>query len=460
MNFDVAVIGGGPGGYVAAVRAAQLGLKVAVIEKEHMGGTCLNKGCIPTKALLQAAKVNHVVNSAEDFGINAHTDLINFTRIVERTKQVVDGLNKSVTNLMGRHKIVVIKGEASFLESNKLLVNNKEEIEANNIIIATGALPRMLPGINQSLIDDNLIWTSKEAMFASELPKKMLIVGTGAIGIEFASFYNALGTKVTVVEIQDRILIQEDEEIASMAKRFFEKQGIKFVLGTSISEFSKHDNKLSVTLSNGTTDVFDVGLIAIGVIPNTQNLHLDKIGVRVEKNGSIVVNEYMETSVKGVYAIGDVANAPCLAHKASKEGIICAEKIANVASTQSLNYKCVPSCVYSYPQIASVGITEQEAKQQGIQIKIGRSCFKGNGKALAVGESDGLVKVIFDAKTGELLGAHMIGYEVTELIPIFSLAIASELTEKELIMAIFPHPTMSECLQEAVMQAFDMGIHS
>lgn len=460
MNFDVAIIGGGSGGYVSAIRAAQLGLKVGLIEKEHMGGTCLNKGCIPTKALLQSAKIKHYVDVAKDFGVDAAVDSVDFAKIIDRARNIISGLNKSVSGLMKKNNIAVINGEAEFLSKNRLLVNGKDEVSAKNIVIATGAFPKMLAGIEQKLIDKGLVWTSKEAIFTDKCPKKMLIIGTGAIGIEFASFYNTIGADITVVEIQDRILLQEDEEIASAAKKAFEKQGMKFMLGTSTKNFTEQDGQLLVEFSDGTSNIFNVCLVAIGVTPNTKNLALDKVGIRTNSSGTIVVDKYNETSVKGVYAIGDVTNAPWLAHKASREGIICAERIAGLDNIQPLNPVMVPCCTYSNPQVASIGLTEQQAKELGIEIKVGRSYFRGNGKALAVGESEGFVKVIFDSKTGELLGAHMIGHEVTELLPIFSLAISSELTETELIHTIFPHPTMSECLQEAVMNAFSVGIHS
>lgn len=460
MDFDIVVIGGGPGGYVSAIRSSQLGLKVCVVEKEHMGGTCLNKGCIPTKALLQSAKIKHSVDIAQDFGINASINSIDFDKIIDRSKNVVFGLNKGVSGLMQKNNITVVSGEAKFVDKNRIIVNDSQEITAKNIVIATGALPTMLPGVGVNLIDNGLIWTSKEAMFAKKCPKKMLIIGTGAIGIEFASFYNTLGVDVTVVEIQKRILIQEDEEIATAAKKSFEKQGMKFMLGTSAKGFSEKNGQLVVEFSDGSSDIFEVCIVAIGVVPNTKYLSLDKVGVEVNQNGRIVVDKYNETNVKGIYAIGDVTDAPWLAHKASREGIICAEKIAGLQNIQPLAPNNVPSCIYSNPQIASIGITEQKAKDRGINFKVGKSHFKGNGKAQAVGESDGFVKVIFDATTGELIGAHMIGYEVTELLPIFSLAIASELTENELIHTIFPHPTMSECIQEAVLDAFSIGIHS
>ncbi|MDR2074790.1 MAG: dihydrolipoyl dehydrogenase [Holosporales bacterium] len=455
MNFDVVIIGGGPGGYSCALRASRLGLKVAIIEKEDIGGTCLNKGCIPTKSLLHIAKTKHTIDNSEMFGIGSNVNSIDFNKIIDRTKNVVAGLNKGVSGLMKQNNIVVIKGEAKFLSKNKLIVDNKEEITAKNVVIATGALPRMLPEIDQSLMEKGLIWTSKEAMFATKCPQKLLIIGSGAIGIEFASFYNAMGSDVTVLEIQDRILINEDEDISKFAQRAMEKKGIKFALGTASCGISEKNELICVEFSNGNREDFEICIVAIGVVPNTRNLNLDEIGVKTEQNGAITVDKYMRTSVGEIYAIGDVTAPPFLAHKASREGVICAEKMADLENIQVLNYNAIPGCVYSSPQIGSIGQTEMKANENQIDIKVGISHFKSNGKAQAIGDSEGFVKVIFEANTGEIIGVHMIGPEVTELISVFSLAIASELTEKEIISTIFPHPTMSETLQDAVMMAFD-----
>lgn len=466
MNFDIVIIGGGPGGYVCAIRAAQLGLKVAVIEKEHLGGTCLNKGCIPTKTILQSAKVKHFIENSSEFGVESNFISINLEKIIERSKNVIGGLNKGVAGLLSKNKVTVIEGTASFKDKNTLIVEKdgkSSEVTAKNIVISTGAKPRLIPGIDEKLIEKGLIWTSKEAISPKFLPKNLLIMGSGAIGIELASFYNSIGSEVTALEIMDRILIQEDKEISDAALKSFVKQGIKIKTNTKSQNFKDENGKVSVEIvdkdNNVEKQIFDAVILAIGVVPNTKDLNLEKIGVKTKTNGIIETFEHQETSIKGIYAIGDVVEAPWLAHKASREGIIVAETIAGSKEISPINLKTIPSCTYSYPQIASIGLTEEKAKEISKDIKIGRSYFRGNGKALAAGEPDGFVKVIFDGKNGELLGAHMIGYEVTELLPIFSVAIAGELTEKELLAAVFPHPTMSECLQEAVASAFGVAIH-
>ncbi len=466
MNFDVVVIGGGPGGYVCAIRAAQLGLTVAIVESEHLGGTCLNKGCIPTKTLLQSVKVKHFVECSSEFGIDSKLLSTNLDKIVERAGNVISGLNKGVAGLLSKNKVTLINGYAKFKNKNTLTIEKNgtsTEVTGKNIVISTGAKPRLIPGIDESLIEKNLIWTSKEAISPKFLPQKLLIIGSGAIGIELASFYKSIGSDVTVVEIMDRILIQEDKEIAEAASKSFSKQGIHIKTNTKSQNLKEENGKVSAELvdKEGKTekDVFDAVILAIGVVPNTKDLNLENIGVKTKINGSIEVEKFQETDVPSIYAIGDVAEAPWLAHKASREGIIVAEKIAGLSEITPINLKTIPACTYSYPQIAWIGLNEEKAKETGREIKIGKSYFRGNGKALASGESDGFVKVIFDGKTGELLGAHMIGYEVTGLLPIFSVAIAGELTEKELMAAIFPHPTMSECLQEAVCSAFGVAIH-
>lgn len=466
MDYDVIVIGAGPGGYVCAIKASQLGKKVAVIDKAktELGGTCLTKGCIPTKSILQSAKIKHMLERSDEFGIEASIKKINIEKIVERTRGVISGLNSGVNGLFGKNKITLIEGVAKFKDKHILQVTRDGktmEVSGSNIVVATGAKPRILPGLDEALITDGLVWTSKEAIFPKQIPSKLLIIGSGAIGIELASFYNSIGTEVTVVEIMDRILIQEDSEIAESATKAYMKQGIKIKTSTKTQSIKKDGKKVSVELvdknENVSRETFDAIIMAIGVVPNTKDLGLETLGVAVNKNGTIEVNEYNETSVSGIYAIGDVVKAPWLAHKASREGIRVAERIAGVADLTPMRLDVIPSCTYSYPQIASIGIKEDEAKTK--EIKIGKSYFRANGKALATGEPDGFVKVIFDAKTGELLGAHMIGHEVTEMVPIFSVAIAGELTEKELMAAVFPHPTMSECIQEAVCDAYKVAIH-
>ena len=458
MSFDVAIIGGGPGGYVCAIRLSQLGKKVVLIENKEVGGTCLNKGCIPTKALLQCASVKRLIDRASDFGINTKIESIDFKKIIERSKNVVSGLNSGLGGLLAKNKIELIKGTAKFIGSNTLSVNEKE-IVAENIVIATGAVPRIIPGISEDLLKKGLVWTSEKAMFPETKPEKILIIGSGAIGMEFASFYNALGSKIKILEIQNRILIQEDEEISKAALNAFKSAGIEILTETTASSFSEKDGKLEVDI-NGIKEVYDVCILAAGVIPNTKDLCIDKIKIETNNNGSIKVDKYMQTSVPGVFAIGDVTNSPWLAHKASKEGIICAEKISGIENVKPIDLEKIPACTYSDPQIASIGLSEKKAMEKGLKIKVGRSYFRGNGKALAVGDSFGFVKIVFEENTKEILGAHMIGHDVTELLPIFSVAISGELTADEIIETVFPHPTMSECLQEAVMEAFGIGIHS
>ena len=467
MDFDVVIIGGGPGGYVCAIKASQLGLKVAVVDKAktELGGTCLTKGCIPTKSILQSAKIRHMIERSSEFGIDSKLISTNLDKIIERSKTVIAGLNSGVNGLFAKNKVAIIEGIAKFKDKNTLIVEKDgktTEVKGKNIVIATGAKPRLIPGIDEKLIEKGLIWTSKEAINPRFFPKKLLLIGSGAIGIELASFYHSIGSDVTVIEIMDRILIQEDKEISDAAMKSFLKQGIKITTNTKSQNIKEESGKVSVEFvdkdENVSRETFDAIVLAIGVAPNTKDLGLEAVGIKTKPNGTIETNEFNETSVSGVYAIGDVAEAPWLAHKASREGIRVSEKIAGKELT-SINLKTIPSCTYSYPQIASIGLTEEKAKELGREIKIGKSYFRGNGKALASGEPDGFVKVIFDAKSGELLGAHMIGYEVTELLPIFSVAIAGELTEKELMAAVFPHPTMSECLQEAVCAAFGIAIH-
>ena len=462
--FDIAVIGGGPGGYVAAIRAAQLGMKTVLIEREHLGGICLNWGCIPTKALLRTAEVLTLFNHAEEFGLKASNVSFDLAKVIGRSRKVAGKLSSGVAYLLKKHKVPVIDGTAKLKSKGVIAVTGKDgkalaDVEARHIVIATGARARILPGLEA---DGKLVWTYKEAMVPDMTPKSLLVVGSGAIGIEFASFYNALGVKVTVVEIMDRILPVEDEEISAFARKSFEKQGLKIHTGAKVDKIGKNGSgvKAQLTLKDGKqqTEDFDRVILAIGIVGNVENLGLEEQGVRVEKT-HILVDEWCQTNAPGIYAIGDVVGAPWLAHKASHEGILCVEKIAGRNNVHPLNVRNVPGCTYSQPQVASIGLTEKAAKDEGHEIKVGRFPYQGNGKAIALGEPEGLVKTIFDAKTGELLGAHMIGAEVTELIQGFGIAKTLETTEEELMEAIFPHPTLSEMMHESVLDAYGRVIH-
>ena len=462
--FDIAVIGGGPGGYVAAIRAAQLGLKTVVVEREHLGGICLNWGCIPTKALLRTAEVLTLFNHAEEFGLKAKDIGFDLAKVVSRSRKVAGKLSGGVAYLLKKHKVIVIDGTARLKSKGIIAVKGKDgkalaDVEARHIIIATGARARSFPGLEP---DGKLIWTYKEAMVPETTPKSLLVVGSGAIGIEFASFYNALGVKVTVVEIMDRILPVEDEEISAFARKSFEKQGIKVYTGAKVDKLEKAANSVKATLTlkdrKQETQEFDRVILAVGIVGNVEDLGLEELGVKVDKS-HIVIDEYCRTTAPGLYAIGDVAGAPWLAHKASHEGVICVEKIAGKNDVHPMKVTNIPGCTYSNPQVASVGLTETAAKANGRSIKVGRFPYQGNGKAIALGEPEGLVKTIFDAKTGELLGAHMIGAEVTELIQGFGLAKTLETTEAELMEAIFPHPTLSEMMHESVLDAYGRVIH-
>ena len=457
-KFDVAIVGGGPGGYVAAIRAAQLGKTVALIEESNLGGTCLNKGCIPTKAILKSADVLQQSKHSEVYGVKNESTIANLQSIIDRAKGVIHGLRQGVTGLMNKNKITVFEKKAVLKDRNTISAGDIE-ITAQNIVIATGSKPRIFPGL-EDLISKGLIWTSKEAINPTYLPNKILIVGSGAIGIELASFYNSLGSDVTVVEIQDSILIQEDIEISSAARQSFQKKGIKIKAKSKVEEYVESCGKVLTTIKNADSttekEIFDTVILAVGVVPNTGDLGLEKIGIKTKANGEIIVNEFNQTSISNIYAIGDITEAPWLAHKASREGVIVAEHISGKNETKK---SVIPACTYSNPQIASVGLTEEKAKEVSKNIKVGKSYFRGNGKALAAGESEGFVKVIFDGDTGELLGAHMIGHKVTELIALFSLAITSELTETEFMNTVFPHPTITEVIQEAVLSAYGKALH-
>jgi dihydrolipoamide dehydrogenase len=456
QSFDIIVIGSGPGGYVAAIRAAQLGKKVALVEKENLGGVCLNWGCIPTKALLRSAEIYHLMHRLEDFGLSAQNIKFDLKKIVARSRAVATQLSQGIAHLLKKNKVTVIKGHGKLLGQKKVQVGN-DTLTAPHIILATGARPRILPGLEP---DQKFVWTSKEAMIPEEFPNKLLVVGSGAIGMEFASFYKTLGAEVTVVELQPRILPVEDEEISKLAQKSFEKQGMKIYTGSTVKSLQKGKTVKAIIETAGKTQEITVDrvIVAIGILANTEALGLENTKVKVEK-GQIKVNPWSETDEPGVYAIGDLTGPPWLAHKASHEGIICVEKIAGVKGIHPLSAQNVPGCTYSIPQIASVGLTEATAKAKGLKIRVGSFPYKGNGKAIALGEDEGLIKTIFDANTGELLGAHMIGAEVTELIQGYTLAKTLETTEEELMHTVFPHPTLSEMMHEAVLSAFDRVIH-
>jgi dihydrolipoamide dehydrogenase len=458
-EFDVIVIGGGPGGYVAAIRAAQLGFKTAVIERSHLGGICLNWGCIPTKALLRSAEIYHYMTHAKDYGLSAENVSFDLEAVVQRSRGVSKQLNGGVGMLLKKNKVTVVMGEAKLTKANEVTVtgDNKGVYKAPHIIIATGARPRVLPGLEP---DKNLVWTYFEAMVPKELPKSLLVVGSGAIGIEFASFYRTMGSEVTVVEVLPQILPAEDEEIAGLARKRFEKQGIKVLTGAKVTKLDKGEKTVTATVDiDGKKQeiIVDRVISAVGVVGNIDNLGLETLGVKTDR-GIIVADGYGRTNVKGVYAIGDVAGPPMLAHKAEHEGVACVEAIKGLKAHAPDKGK-IPGCTYCHPQIASVGLTEKKAKELKKDVRIGRFPFMGNGKAIALGEPDGLVKTIFDAKTGELLGAHMIGAEVTELIGAFVVAMGMETTEEELMHTVFPHPTLSEMLHESVLQAYGRAIH-
>lgn len=456
-TFDLIVIGGGPGGYVAAIRAAQLGMKTAVVEREHLGGICLNWGCIPTKTLLRSAEVGHLIHNAAAYGFSVKEVSFDLDKIIKRSRNVAKKLSAGVGFLMKKNKVTVVEGAGRLAGAGKVAVG-KQILSAPHIILATGARARTLPGLEP---DGELIWTYKEAMVPTALPKSLLVMGSGAIGIEFASFYRDLGVDVTVVELQDRILPVEDAEISAAARKAFEKQGLKILTGAKITGVDKGQGHLtaSIETQDGRQKLTVDRLIsAVGIIGNTENLGLETSKVKVER-GHIKTDARMRTGEPGVYAIGDVCGPPWLAHKASHEGTLCVEHIAGKAGLHPLDPSTIPGCTYARPQIASVGMSEAAAKAAGREVRVGRFPFQGNGKAIALGETEGLVKTIFDAKTGELLGAHMIGAEVTELIQGFGIAKSLETTEAELMQTVFAHPTLSEMMHESVLDAYDKALH-
>lgn len=462
-DFDLVVVGGGPGGYVAAIRAAQLGMKAAVIEREHLGGICLNWGCIPTKALLRTSEINHLLHNLDQYGFKVEKSSFDFKKVIQRSRDVAKQLSTGIAHLLKKNKVTVIEGEAKISSKTNgvfsLLVDGKTTVKAPKVILATGARARSIPGIEP---DGKLVWTYKEAMTPKALPKSLLVVGSGAIGVEFASFYNAMGTDVTIVELQDRILPVEDPEISEFARESFEKQGIKFLTSSTVKTLKKGKDDVTATIETGgkTKDLkVDRVISAVGIVGNSENLGLESTKAQTER-GHIVTNQWCETDEPGLYAIGDVTGAPWLAHKASHEGIICVEKMAGLNDVHPMDKSNIPGCTYSSPQIASIGMTEEQAKETGkYDVKVGRFPYVANGKAIAMGEPEGLIKTIFDAKTGELLGAHMIGAEVTELIQGFAIAKTMEATEQELMHTIFPHPTLSEMMHESVLDAFDRAVH-
>ncbi len=459
-SFDIVVIGGGPGGYVAAIRAAQLGLKTAVVEREHLGGICLNWGCIPTKALLRASEIHHLLHRLGEYGFSAKEISFDAKKLVARSRAVARQLSNGVGFLMRKNKIAVFDGEGKLAGPGKVAVSGKTtaELAAKHVILASGARARTLPGLEA---DGKLVWTYKEAMVPEAIPKSLLVVGSGAIGIEFASFYRDMGAEVTVVELLDRILPAEDEEISAFARKAFEKQGIKIHTGATVAELKRGGNRATAVIDAGgkrTEVAVERVISAVGITGNTETLGLD--GTRVEiARGHVVVDAMLRTGEPGVYAIGDLVGPPWLAHKAMHEGVLCVEAIAGVAGVHPLDPRNIPGCTYCRPQIASVGLSEAAARAAGHEVRVGHFPFLANGKAIALGEPDGMVKTVFDAKTGELLGAHMIGPEVTELIQGYAIAKTLETTESDLMRTVFPHPTLSEAMHESVLDAYGRALH-
>ena len=461
QSFDIIVIGGGPGGYVAAIRAAQLGMRVAVVEREHLGGVCLNWGCIPTKALLRAAELRHSLDEMKEFGITVGGEIsIDLAQVVKRSRKVAGRLSAGVQHLLKKNRVTLFEAEAKIggLANGLRAVSlsTGDSVTAQHVIIATGARARSLPGI---VADGKSILTYREAMVPKTMPKSLLIIGSGAIGAEFASFYHDMGVEVTLIEAMDNILPVEDAEISAVVQKAFAKRGIRIVTGARLRSLTSNGNQVIASLEGGGIDlVAERAIMAVGITGNTENLGLEESAVTVDR-GHIVTDRWAATGEAGIYAIGDVTGPPWLAHKASHEGIICVEKIAGLKQVHPLGAGSVPGCTYCRPQVASVGMTEAAARDAGHEIRVGRFPFVGNGKAIAMGDDQGLVKTIFDEKTGELLGAHMVGPEVTELIQGYAIARTLEVTEAELMQTVFPHPTLSEAMHESVLDAFDRAIH-
>ncbi|MBW4963027.1 dihydrolipoyl dehydrogenase [Sulfitobacter sp. CW3] len=459
-SFDLIVIGAGPGGYVAAIRGAQLGLSVAIVEREHLGGICLNWGCIPTKALLRSSEVFHLMHRAKEFGLKADNIGYDLDAVVKRSRKVAGQLSGGIGHLMKKNKVTVFMGTAKLAGKGKVSVKTdkgSEDLTAKNIVLATGARARNLPGLEA---DGKRVWMYKDALDPPHMPKKLLVIGSGAIGIEFASFYNTLGADTTVVEVMDRILPVEDEEISKFAKKQFEKQGMKIMQKAVVKQLDRAADKVTAHIEIGgkvEKQEFDTVISAVGIVGNVEDLGLEEMGVKVDRT-HVVTDEYCRTGVDGLYAIGDIAGAPWLAHKASHEGVMVAELIAG-KHAHPVKPESIAGCTYCHPQIASVGYTEAKAKELGFEIKVGRFPFIGNGKAIALGEPEGMIKTVFDAKTGELLGAHMVGAEVTELIQGYVVGRQLETTEEDLMNTVFPHPTLSEMMHEAVLDAYGKVIH-
>ncbi|AOH84668.1 dihydrolipoamide dehydrogenase [Sphingomonas panacis] len=460
-SFDLVILGSGPGGYVAAIRAAQLGLKTAIVERERLGGICLNWGCIPTKALLRTSEIYHYMSHAKDYGLKADNIGFDLEAVTQRSRKVAGQLNAGVKGLMKKNKVTVFEGSGALTAKDTLVVTQGDktvELKAKHIIVATGARARDLPFAKA---DGKRIWTYRHAMVPPEMPTKLLVIGSGAIGVEFASFYNDMGADVTIVEMLPRILPVEDEEVSAFMDKALTKQGIKLLTGTGVDGLDVGANGVTAKIKGKdgqvTSAEFSHVIVAIGIVPNTENIGLEALGVETDR-GHIKVDGYARTNVPGIYAIGDVTGAPWLAHKASHEGIVCVEALAGEKPHPFETWN-IPGCTYSRPQVASVGLTEAKAKDAGHEVKVGKFPFIGNGKAIALGEAEGFVKTVFDAKTGELLGAHMVGAEVTELIQGYVIARQLETTEAELMETVFAHPTLSEMMHESVLGAYGRAIH-
>jgi len=452
-QFDLVIVGSGPGGYVAAIRAAQLGAKVAIVERERLGGICLNWGCIPTKALLRSAEIKHYMDNASAYGLTAGEVGFDLAKVTERSRKVANQLNSGVKGLMKKNKVTVVEGTATLTGPTTVQVGERS-LTATNVIVATGARARELPHLKA---DGERVWTYRHAMVPPAMPTALLVIGSGAIGVEFASFFSDMGAKVTIVEMLDRILPVEDADISAFMEKALTKQGMTIRTGASVEKLDVAADGVTATI-NGEASRFSHVIIAVGIAPNTENLGLEALGVTLDR-GHIVTNAWGETNVPGLWAIGDVTGAPWLAHKASHEGVVAVEKMLGAPHAHPMDKSNIPGCTYARPQVASVGLTEARAREAGHAVKVGRFPFIGNGKAIALGEPEGMVKTIFDATTGELLGAHMVGAEVTELIQGYVIARQCEATEAELMATIFPHPTLSEMMHESVLDAYGRVIH-